>query len=156
MPRLTLYRWAFPVMAICAIGPLSAQPCWEWASPAPGGNTLHGLFFSDKNHGTVVGGRGMIMSTSDGGAHWTYTWSGTFSDLQEVHYLDRQNGVIVGAGGTVLWTSDGGQSWTNRWYSGNNSLNGVVMTGPAEAYIVGGNGCILHTTDQGSSSDVQA
>lgn len=73
---------------------------------------LTDVWFADSRHGWICTRNGLILRTSDGGAHWQTTPSGAVLGLFGVHFLDAQRGWVVGSGGTVLRTSDGGGSWT--------------------------------------------
>src|SRR5262249_17025874 len=87
---------------------------------------LMGVFFTDANTGTAVGGdarsissRGtpVILRTTDGGTTWTRQESGTNENIEGVFFLDADTGIAVtkGAayGGSVLRTTDGGATWTH-------------------------------------------
>ena len=74
--------------------------------------------FADARHGWAVGGTGgaamkpgFIMTTSDGGAHWTTLLPGTADRLNGVSFVDARRGWVVGNRGVVYHTSDGGRSW---------------------------------------------
>lgn len=69
---------------------------------------LSGVFFSDAATGTVVGGRGAILRTTDGGNSWLSQSSGTSNFLLGVAFLDAHTGIAVGYGGTILRTNTGG------------------------------------------------
>ncbi|QDU54148.1 YCF48-related protein [Aeoliella mucimassa] len=82
--------------------------------------TLHDVTFVDAQHGWAVGDRGVILSTDDGGAHWTAQRSGVTCPLLSVSFADDQRGWIVGGSaaplthrttGVVLRTMDGGAHW---------------------------------------------
>ena len=74
--------------------------------------------FADARHGWAVGGTGaapmkpgFIMTTIDGGAHWTTLLPGTLDRLNGVSFVDGLRGWIVGNRGVVYHTTDGGRSW---------------------------------------------
>src|SRR5258707_764457 len=66
------------------------------ARPSVAQQTLFAVFFSDVNTGTVVGGSGTILHTSDGGATSTAQSSGTTQDLWGVFFTDAITGNFVG------------------------------------------------------------
>jgi photosystem II stability/assembly factor-like uncharacterized protein len=92
---------------------------------------LNDVYFSDANHGIVVGDSGFILKTSDGGAHWTehrnqetYNVPSLSEDghliltpairdlpLTALSFTDAQHGYATGSG--VFKTSDGGDTWVS-------------------------------------------
>jgi photosystem II stability/assembly factor-like uncharacterized protein len=76
---------------------------------------LNGISFSDPMNGVIVG-RGIILHTSDGGAHWIaknlesaapYYWNeGVY--LTDVSMTKNGSGYAVGYYGLILHTSDFG------------------------------------------------
>jgi photosystem II stability/assembly factor-like uncharacterized protein len=100
-----------------------------WISLNSGHPTLglNDVYFSDANHGIIVGDSGLILKTSDGGAHWTEHWNrdtlifpgfGEGSkptlipedlSLYAVYFTDALHGFACGAG--VFRTSNGGETW---------------------------------------------
>jgi photosystem II stability/assembly factor-like uncharacterized protein len=81
---------------------------------------LNDVFFLDPDRGWVVGDRGVIWVTDDGGRHWRLQGSPVPCRLESVWFVDDRRGWIVGGWthpythrttGVVLRTSDGGQRW---------------------------------------------
>ncbi len=81
---------------------------------------LHDVFFLDAQTGWVVGDRGVILHTSDGGQNWMPQPTPTDVSLYGIHFVDAQNGWAVGGSGVprtsrgrgvVLRTDNGGQTW---------------------------------------------
>ena len=91
---------------------------WEQV-PLGTNNTLFDLDFSgvDPQHGWLVGTRGLVLETTDGGATWAPR---TFRDLEKdeelgvrfemVHFW-QDEGWVIGKPATMLHTADGGRSW---------------------------------------------
>jgi photosystem II stability/assembly factor-like uncharacterized protein len=74
----------------------------------------------------VVGGRGVILATTDGGTNWKPQHSGMKINLGAVAFADATHGLAVGnrfvgadpfsdtlKGSTILRTTDGGATWTH-------------------------------------------
>lgn len=59
----------------------------------------------------VVGERGHILTSQDGGKSWTQKDVPTRSTLTGVHFHDRRLGWAVGHDGVILRTTDGGNRW---------------------------------------------
>ena len=71
------------------------------------------------SYGWGVGEGGVILATTDGGAHWVKQHSGTTDDLNDVAFADVRHGWAVGASrrlaaGVVLATTDGGAHWVKQ------------------------------------------
>ncbi|MDO5308563.1 MAG: YCF48-related protein [Planctomycetia bacterium] len=82
---------------------------------------LNDVCFIDANTGWVVGDRGVILHTFDGGATWTQQDSGVDVNLFAVSFFDQNYGLAVGGRvmpylrvgqGVILRTVDGGATWT--------------------------------------------
>jgi photosystem II stability/assembly factor-like uncharacterized protein len=78
--------------------------------------TLRDIAFPDILHGWAVGDNGTILTTADGGGHWTSKPSLTDARLFRVAFPDIKHGWAVGVtttgGGVTLATADGGDTWT--------------------------------------------
>jgi photosystem II stability/assembly factor-like uncharacterized protein len=72
------------------------------------------LYFSDRQHGYVVGAYGLILHTRDGGASWQ-SWMGQVENPQGLNlYAMRAQGdqlFVAGERGLLLRSSDGGRSF---------------------------------------------
>ena len=82
---------------------------------------LNSVHFVNSELGWVVGDRGVILHTRDGGSHWQRQPTPTISRLEDVEFFDDAHGWAVGGAyrpymhetqGVVLRTSDGGRTWT--------------------------------------------
>lgn len=67
--------------------------------------------FADENRGFIVGSKGFLIVTSDGGKTWEKRDSGTKRDLWSVRSLDADNAWAVGSDGVIIETTDGGANW---------------------------------------------
>jgi photosystem II stability/assembly factor-like uncharacterized protein len=81
----------------------------------------------DAQHLWAVGDRSTLVSTSDGGATWTYQKvkvageEGVAEELAaadpvfyDVHFIDTEHGWVVGEFGKIFYTADGGKTWTEQ------------------------------------------
>jgi photosystem II stability/assembly factor-like uncharacterized protein len=136
---------------------------------------LNGVFFTDKNNGTVIGGGtdfgggfGTILRTTDGGEHWfSQLCDTTTIAFRDVYFTDVNTGTVVGEGfwngalqqyeNKILRTKDGGKNWTNQNSGVTTPLHSVFFNDANVGWIVGGDGyaneggVILRTIDGGSS-----
>ncbi len=79
-------------------------------------STLRNLTFTDiafiGQEGWLIGEKGYILRTSDGGLKWRVSkWS--YFNFRKISMLDSLKGYIVGDSGTLMKTVDGGENWTN-------------------------------------------
>jgi photosystem II stability/assembly factor-like uncharacterized protein len=115
-------RYLVGFMCVLALG-VAAHGCGgegeSCGTPGPGwflqctptGAYLFAVSFVDADTGTVVGGSGTILRTTDGGATWVEQDSGTTNGLHGVSFTDANIGTAVGQGGIILRTMDGGATW---------------------------------------------
>ncbi len=81
---------------------------------------LHAITFVDQRHGWVVGDRGVLLRTTDGGRRWRLVEMPVDCSLHDVCFLDTRTGWVVGGSvkpythsshAVMLVTQDGGDSW---------------------------------------------
>ncbi|VAW61143.1 hypothetical protein MNBD_GAMMA08-272, partial [hydrothermal vent metagenome] len=120
-------------------------------TPDPSTN-LNAVHFSDALNGWVVGDRGTILHTVDGGNSWATQTSGSSRSLNSVQFLDKGlRGWAVG-NGTILHTADGGKSWAAQTSGASSWLTSVQFLDKGlRGWTVGNGGTILHTADGGKS-----
>ena len=83
-----------------------------WVAQQSGtGNDLMGVCFTGANDGWAVGEAGMLLATSDGGAHWRSVSCGTLEDLFAVTFTDRAHGWLLGDDEAIR-TADAGKHWS--------------------------------------------
>jgi len=127
-----------------------------WVAQQSGtGNNLFGVCATSVNDAWAVGEAGLLLSTSDGGAHWRSVSSGTREDLWGVTFTDGLHGWLL-ADHQVIRTSDAGKSWSVVRLSSTLDLRALEFTDPLHGIVVGliwrGNrqvGIILRTLDGG-------
>lgn len=100
---------------------------------------LSSVFFLNSNTGWIVGNRGIILHTTNGGDQWERLHSGTTLHLQAINFGDSDSGIIIGdrrialgedrendkkAIGKIFYTNDGGKNWRVTW-----EKNPVLLTG---------------------------
>lgn len=74
---------------------------------------LLGAAVTDSNRLVVVGERGLVLLSDDGGVHWRQGVVPVSVTLTAVRFAGQQ-GVAVGHGGVVVTSSDGGEHWVLR------------------------------------------
>jgi photosystem II stability/assembly factor-like uncharacterized protein len=136
--------------ASCAGSPAASSPA----------GTLTGLQFTSAATGWAVG-RNVILSTTDGGAHWQPQLTGSLN-LTSVDFISGQDGWAAGPG-TLLATTDGGTRWT-RLPEPCPVIRAVHFISPTTGFAVAGasgsgsgsglpvlGGTVLATSDGGHS-----
>jgi photosystem II stability/assembly factor-like uncharacterized protein len=96
----------------------------------------------------AFGANGIILSTTDGGTHWTPQARPTNETLLRASFADLHTGWAVGNRGAILHTIDGGAHWTLQ-ATANQTLNGVAAANPQAAWVVGPY-TIRYTSDGGA------
>jgi photosystem II stability/assembly factor-like uncharacterized protein len=128
-----------------------------WDSTDPGMRVeLNGISFSDPMNGVIVG-RGIILHTSDGGAHWIaknlesaapYYWNeGVY--LTDVSMTKNGSGYAVGYYGLILHTSDFGVTWEYQASGTGSALFSVQTIDSNHAITTGQNSAILQLGGSG-------
>lgn len=93
--------------------------------------TLHGICFTDMQHGWTVGAAGIILKTLSGGINWIQYDSPTTNYLRKVQFTEMNIGYAVGANGTIIK------------YLGNNTYVNVIDPNGGDTLLVGSSYAIL-------------
>jgi photosystem II stability/assembly factor-like uncharacterized protein len=113
-----------------------------------------GVFFSDEQHGYVVGTFNRIFATDDGGKHWVPQMH-LADNPQEWHFYN-----ISGAQGQLYITGEQGQVWrhdpqSGRFVSANTpykgTLFGVATMDDGQLFVWGMRGSLFRSSDQGQN-----
>jgi len=107
---------------------------------------LNDVHFTSDTIGWVVGDRGVILSTRDGGSHWRRSTAPIEATLRCVYFTDELHGWIVGgwiepyrhaSHGVVLRTIDGGKRWTPSPSNTLPALKGIRMLDAQHGWAIG-------------------
>ena len=85
----------------------------------------------------AVGGKGLIIHTTDGGNHWRQQPSGVTAALRNVFFLDARHGWAGGDHGTLLRTTDGGRRWSHQRQASGGSIRQVAFGNASHVIAVG-------------------
>ena len=116
---------------------------------------LGDVFFIGSEKGWLVGHRGTIWVTADGGNTWTEQQSKVVQNLHALYFVNEQKGWVVGQKGTILKTTDGGKTWTQQTSNVQNDLNDVYFIDEFKGWAVGDNSTILATINGGKNWDLK-
>lgn len=97
---------------------VAAPPAWAQV-PVDSNATLFDLSFSpdDPKHGFLVGTRGTVLETFNGGFRWSPRTFATVEADEELNYRFEvvtflgSEGWVIGKPSLLLYTGDGGKSW---------------------------------------------
>lgn len=116
---------------------------------------MHAIAFRDEAHGIVVGDRGTIYTTEDGGKTWQLRVNDKKENFTTEHLLAVQTignlAWATGFYGTILHSIDGGRTWEKQTSGVTLALQGVYFLNQDLGWAVGWSGTILRTTDGGKN-----
>jgi photosystem II stability/assembly factor-like uncharacterized protein len=113
---------------------------------------LLSIYCVDYVHGWVSGAGGLIIRSSDGGASWVVSETGTQSALYATAFADVSLGIAAGDSGTIVRSQDGGTTWKAISSGTTQTLRAAAFTRDKSlALVVGDNGTILRSIDGGKS-----
>jgi photosystem II stability/assembly factor-like uncharacterized protein len=117
-------------------------------------NNLYQVWYAGNNELFVVGIKGTILHTSNGGTSWQSQSSGTTLDLEAIWGSGPNDIYIVGIGGIVLHSANAGSSWQRVTVPVSNGLALWDVWGSAvnDVYLVGDRGTVLHGSGTGFSA----
>jgi photosystem II stability/assembly factor-like uncharacterized protein len=128
--------------------PLVATPSWNVQNVFPSPQAFNKVSFVNAWSGIVVGGNGIIATTTNGGINWTERSSGINIQLRGVAAIGLDHAWAVGDGGTIVGTEDRGNTFTVRNSGTIEMLEAVSFVDLKMGWVVGV-GTILATTDGG-------
>jgi len=115
--------------------------------------TLLRVDFINQLTGFVLGNKGFILRTSDGGTNWRRVLSNTDNLLYDFKFINDNIGFIVGWKGTLLKTTDAGITWNSVELATRKYLRSIDFLNDDVGLIVGGAGTIYRTDNGGEKWD---
>ncbi len=109
---MKLFRGALlTLLVISAVRTSSfAESGWVWQNPLPQGNYLFAVATPGPSTVVALGGPGIIVRTTDGGASWRAQDNPAAYGFLGVSFVDANTGTVAGIGGTILRTTTRGES----------------------------------------------
>lgn len=120
------------------------------AEGGPADADLYSVQFADSDHVFIVGDRGLILLSTDGGATWRDQHSGSAAQLFHLS-IRGDRGWVVGTGGVILHTDNEGRNWYPQRSGVTEDLNRVYMMTDRIGLITGDNGTLLRTENGGAT-----
>ena len=135
-----------------AAGPASAQ--WNTDFVPEDFSTYTAVDFPSVNAGYIVGGGGLILKSTDGGATWVSQTSPGPDTFFDVFFFNDTAGWAVGDNGVIASTADG-TTWTLHAQSGSlttQDINSVFFVG-SNGWMGSDDNNMYYTTDAGATWD---
>ena len=110
---------------------------------------LEDVEFADSLSGWIVGDRGTILRTEDGGGHWVLQGD-LDKHLYGLEVLTESRALIAAHGGTVYRTADGGRTWEST-ETGARRLRAISFVDSLNGWTCGDRGSAFRTRDGGVS-----
>ena len=128
---------------------------------------LHAVFFVDERRGWAAGGKGVLLSTADGGATWELKKPPTEDAVRDIFFHDAETGWLLcersmfkpmekeESVSYLLKTADGGRTWSRvevtRGADVDLKLAGLRFAGRERGWVFGEMGALFATADGGAT-----
>lgn len=127
---------------------------------------LHSVFFLDRSLGWVVGSKGTLLATVDGGVSWKIKPRPTEDALRDIHFSDELNGWVVCERNVyelktkdeprtyLMNTTDGGQHWKRvviKEAEADGRLLRAVFSPNGRGWTFGEGGAVFTSQDAGEN-----
>ncbi|MFC2084122.1 YCF48-related protein [Bacteroidota bacterium] len=99
-------------------------PQWQSINPDLTTSDLNDIEFIDHNTAYIVGNKGTIIKTTDGGSSWIFQSSPTNQDLTSASFYNSDIGYAVGRH-VIIGTLNGGKFWDIALFNNEYWLNEV-------------------------------
>jgi len=130
----------------------------QWIQLNSGTNvSLNEIMFPTANIGYVVGNKGTVLKTSDGGSNWNSLNTGLSVNFHELYFITANEGWIVGDSGSVCHTVNEGIGWDCSFLDSAKYINlHSVFALNSNTILIGGkmnniDGYLAKTTNGGST-----
>jgi photosystem II stability/assembly factor-like uncharacterized protein len=105
------------------------------------------LSFADAQRGYIVGARGVVLRTDDGGVTWKDLESGVGGNLFGVDAASRNDVLVVGEQGNIIHSDDGGVTWEIQPSITSTALFSIAYRGGNNVWVAGRGGAILRRVE---------
>jgi len=131
---------------------IPANAIYKWEKQNSGTtDILTYVDFYNRDIGLVIGGKGHILSTINGGSTWTTINSGITNDISTVKFVTRNIAYISGSDGLILKSINGGLNWFALNTGVSTMLYSINFINETVGYAAGMGGVIIKTIDGGNS-----
>ena len=123
---------------------------WEWLEcPINTTKNLRSVVCIAPNFFVVVGEKGAVYKTSNGGEIWQNLSFADTSSLNKIVSPQYDRMCIVGNNGKIYTSSNYGISWQARNSGTTNNLRDVIFSSPDSGIAAGDEGAVRYTTNGG-------
>lgn len=122
---------------------------WYWVNPKPTGNHLSDVFFVNSLVGYVVGGKGTVIKTQDGGETWNAIPPVMYTNFRFVWFCSEDTGYVASYGGTMFKTTNGGYSWIQLQTGTTAEIKDICFIDEQTGFIATDDGKLLKTSNGG-------
>lgn len=168
-PAVCLLPAASLLIALCWVGTTQQASAQERAWVRQQSGTLawlHSVFFLDQNRGWVVGSKGTLLATEDGGRSWQSKPRPSADVLRDIFFSDELNGWVVCERNVydlktktdprtyLMSTTDGGEHWNRVAIRGADvdaRLVRAFFRPSGRGWTFGEGGVIYTSSDAGAS-----
>lgn len=123
------------------------QTDWKLFSLDPN-KDLNAIYFLDNLNGFIVGSKGEILKTTNGGQEWKVMSINTDQDLNSICYVGGKM-IAVGDRGTILRLNLASQNWSMLKTGYSEAFFSVKFISDNKGFICGSKGLILESQDGG-------
>jgi photosystem II stability/assembly factor-like uncharacterized protein len=99
----------------------------------------------------IVGARGKVLKTEDGGLHFKRIDAGTDIGIFGIQMTDADNGYLCGQDGLIMRTRDGGKTWEKVNSRTHLFIFALSFPDRVHGFLVGDRSLVLSTTDGGET-----
>lgn len=107
------------------------------------------IFFSDHEHGWVVGSNALISHTADAGNTWDVQGTSLFSSFNDISANGIYHVWVVGENGVICHTSNHGWDWSFQTSGTSSELLSVCFQDMETGWAAGTEGTMIHTENGG-------
>lgn len=155
VPNSIARKW---IVLLVAIGALAVSACHREVAVPPlkeRAITFTDNFFdvwpTSPTRALIVGTRGKVLLTDDGGLHFKRIDIGTDLAVFGIQMVDDQNGYLCGQDGLVMRTRDGGKTWQRINSRTNLFIFSLSFPDRLHGFLVGDGSLVLSTSDGGET-----
>ncbi|RMD47983.1 MAG: hypothetical protein D6830_07780 [Ignavibacteria bacterium] len=117
----------------------------------PGDYTFMRIQFIDDMTGFVLGTKGVVLKTVDGGRNWKKVPTNTSAVLYDMKFVDKLNGFLVDKEGFLHKTTDQGETWRQYKNISERFLKSIDFETEYVGLMIGSGGSIYRTDDGGEN-----
>lgn len=126
---------------------------WHLISEKNSDQVINKIFFANTKIGWMIGHKGTILQSNDGGYTWKKQNSFTNNQLREIYFINENHGWVSGYKNTLLYTSNSGKEWNQiKVYDDTTKINtDIFFIDNQIGWLLNNAGNLYQTTNAGKS-----